>query len=167
VDKVSSSAREDNSAIVRTIIEEAWNQGELRSLDALFEPDAQAAERGPHRQSVEQMRRAVRLYRSLAPELHVIIDQLLADRNAVMVRWTAHGTHTGEVEGIATADILQRPDSSFHLRILSTIYPNGQRLSFEGVAVFQISNGKIVSAWLLLDEIEVLRQLGALPVAQP
>jgi predicted ester cyclase len=33
--------------------------------------------------------------------------------------------------------------------------------------VFQISNGKIVSAWLLLDEIEVLRQLGALPVAQP
>jgi len=81
-----------------------------------------------------------------------------------MVRWTSRGTHSGTAKGIATADVVREAGPGFHRQLLSTIRPTGHRLSFDGVAVFRITSGKVASLWLLLDQVDVLRQLGASPL---
>ncbi len=160
-----SSTIDQNKALVQQIIDRAWNHGDLTLLEPPFGPDDRTLDPSRHRQSGEQMRQAVALWRALAPDLHVTIEQVLAEGDAVMARWTAHGTHTGTVAGEATADLLRRPDDRFHLRLLTTIHPTGRRLSFDGVTVLRIVNGTVLSVWLLFDEIKVLRQLGAMPTA--
>jgi SnoaL-like polyketide cyclase len=83
------------------------------------------------------------------------------------VRWTARGTHTGTVHGLAAADVLGHEQGRVGARWLGTILPDGHRLSFQGVAVFRITNGAVAAVWLLLDEMQVLGQLRALPAAGP
>lgn len=160
------SSNEANKSLVQKIVDEAWNHGNFTALDALFEPAVRSVDMDRHRQGVEQMKRAVQLYRTLAPDLLVTIHHMLADGETVVVRWTARGTHTGETQGTTTADILRRADPGFHIRMLTTIRATGHQMSFDGVGIFETDRGKVVSVWLLLDEVEVLRQLGALPTAE-
>jgi hypothetical protein len=54
-----------------------------------------------------------------------------------MVRWTVRGTHTGTVHGLARADLLGQGSGGFRMWLLSTVQPNGQRLGFDGAAVFR------------------------------
>ena len=164
----SPSRQERNKALVRRLVQEVWNERNFAMLDQLFAPGTEAPTPDRHQVSIERMKHWLRLYGALAPDLSVTIDQLLAEGDAVMVRWTAHGTHTGTVQGLAPADVLERGEGGFHLRLLSTIHPDGHRLSFDGVAVFEISSsGQVASFWGLLDEVEVLAQLGALPTLGP
>jgi predicted ester cyclase len=159
---------ERDRALVRRVVEEVWNHGNVEMLDQLFASSpGRSAETSRHQQGAEQMKQSVGLYRALAPDLHVTVDQLIAEGDAVMVRWTARGTHTGTVQGLAPADVLGQEHDGFHLRLLSTIRPDGRQLSFDGVAVFQLTNGQVAAVWLLLDEVGVLRQLGALPLPGP
>ena len=66
------------------------------------------------------MKLAVSLYRAVAPDLHISIDQVLADGDAVMIRWTARGTHSGAAHGVTSADVLEHSRGGFHLRLLTT-----------------------------------------------
>ena len=168
VSQSTQSRQERNKALVRRVIEEVWNGRNVEVLDQLFAPGGESAVPDRHRAGTERMKHWLRLYGALAPDLHVTIDQLLAEGDAVMVRWTARGTHTGSVPGLSPADVLGQVDGGFHLRLLSTIHPDGRRLSFDGVSVFEItSGGQVASFWALLDEVEVLSQLGALPALGP
>ena len=59
-----------------------------------------------------------------------------------MTRWRASGTHQGEFRGIA---------------------PTGKPVAMSGIGVFRFSNdGKVVESWDNLDELGMLRQMGAI-----
>src|SRR5437868_6404000 len=116
-----SPALERNKALAHRVVEEVWNQGNLAALDDLFEPGAPSTNSDRHGQDAQRMKLAVRLYRAVAPDLHITIDQVLADGDAVMVRWTARGTHSGAAHGLATADVLGQSSGGFHIRLLTTI----------------------------------------------
>lgn len=163
-----STALERNKALARRVVEEVWNQGNLAALDDLFEPGARSTDSDRHGRDTQRMKLAVRLYRAVAPDLHISVDQVLADGDAVMIRWTARGTHSGAAaHGVATADVLGHSSGGFHLQLLTTIRPDGHQLIFDGAALFQIANARIASVWMLIDEVEVLRQLNALPAPGP
>jgi len=57
-------------------------------------------------------------------------------------RWTAHGTHKGELAGIP---------------------PTGKSSTVTGVAVDRIVNGKMVESWGIFDQFGMLQQLGVIP----
>jgi hypothetical protein len=89
-------------ALVRRAVEEIWNRGELAVADTLFARDyvnhaglIPDLVRGP-----EAIKISVALYRTAFPDLHITIDALTAQRDAVLLRWTARssigqGTLTG------------------------------------------------------------------------
>lgn len=76
------------------------------------------------------------------PDHRSRLEQVVAEGDAVVVRWTATGTHEGEYLGIAAT---------------------GREATWTGIDVFRIDCGRIAEVWSEADGIGLLRQLGALP----
>jgi predicted ester cyclase len=74
------------------------------------------------------------------PDLHVTIDDILAEGQKVGVWYTVEGTHRGEFDGIA---------------------PTGKRVKWVGFDLFSVQDGKIAEARFLSDFHGLLTQLGA------
>jgi predicted ester cyclase len=95
---------EENKALVRRYFEEIWDKGNLDLIDALFTTDfvrhgptgTEGEVRGP-----EGFKGLVSTYRSALPDLRVPIEDLVAEGDRVVARWTARGTHHGELMGNA------------------------------------------------------------------
>lgn len=137
---------EDNKALVSRIAETIWNHGDLAAIDQVMA--AEAKYHGPHMPDGsgdrESWRRAVSMYRGAFPDAQVTFEELVAAGDTVVGRWTASGTHTGQLPGVA---------------------PTGRRVSIGGITIYRIAEGKIVEAWEQLDLLGMWQQLGvvALP----
>jgi len=88
-----------------------------------------------HRQYSEVMRTAF-------PDLERKIEDMLADGDKVVVRWTARGTQTGEFQGIP---------------------PSHKFATSSGITIFRIADGRIVEEWSESDLLGLLQQIDAIP----
>ncbi|HET7479523.1 MAG TPA: ester cyclase [Rubrobacteraceae bacterium] len=138
---------EENKAIVRRVIEECFNQGNLDVIDELIAPDyvdhdpAMPEEvRGP-----EGFRQFVSMYRSAFPDIHIQIKDQVAEGDRVAMRWVATGTHDGELIGIA---------------------PTGNRVTTPGMSIDRISGGKVAETRDNYDAMGMMTQLGVIPAPQ-
>ena len=134
----------ENKAISRRADEELFNRGNLDVADELFAPDfvyhdpAGGEEwRGP-----ESVKRYAAMLRAAFPDLHQAIEDQLAEGDKVAYRWTACGTHQGELMGIA---------------------PTGNQVTFTGISVARLADGKIEEIWENYDALGMMQQLGVVP----
>jgi predicted ester cyclase len=97
-------SEEGNKALVRRIAADIWNQGNLEVVDEVMSADARY--HGPHMPNGigdrESWRQAIAMYRNAFPDSHVKFEELIGSRDTVVGRWTATGTHTGQLPGVAT-----------------------------------------------------------------
>jgi steroid delta-isomerase-like uncharacterized protein len=70
------------------------------------------------------------------------VEDLVAEGDKVVARWTSIGTHDGSFQGIP---------------------PTGKTITTSGITVFRLENGKIVEEWSESDMLGMLQQLGAIP----
>lgn len=110
---------EANKILVWRLIEEIWNTGNYDPLDALAAPAF-----------AESTKRLNQMTRTAFPDCHDTIDEMIAEGDKVVVRWTACGTHLGEWPA---------PWGS--------IPPTGKPVTFSAIHIFRIANGKIVERW--------------------
>jgi len=87
----------------------------------------------------------VRAFRAGCPDLHITIDELLAEGDTVTKRWTYHATHTGDLSGMP---------------------PTGKRITMSGLELFRLANGKIEECWLGYDNLSMMQQLGVIPAPE-
>ena len=130
---------EENKAKVRRIIEEVWNGGNLAVLDELVAPncvfhDPRTTFSGP-----EGIKRYVMMYRMAFPDVHFTIDDLIAEGERVVIRWTVTGTHKGELQGIA---------------------PTGRSVRVMGMVISRFAKGKVEEDWINFDALGLMQQLG-------
>jgi predicted ester cyclase len=78
------------------------------------------------------------MFHQALPDWHSDVDQLIAETDIVVERFTASGTHNGELMGAP---------------------PTGKTVTLRGVNIFRIEGEKIVERWGRLDELGLLRQL--------
>ena len=133
---------EDNKMLVHRLFEELMNQGNLALADDLFAPEnvhhfPDEDIHGPD--GVKQMNKELR---TAFPDWHISTDDVIAEGDKVVVRFTIHGTH--QREGF---DIL----------------PTGKRVVYTGIDIFRIADGKIVEQWTEIDALGLLQQLGVIP----
>jgi steroid delta-isomerase-like uncharacterized protein len=135
---------EENKAIIRRLNDEAWNQGSLDVVDELIAEDfvgivigGPEQIRGPH-----AFREFVAMYRKAFPDLSISIDQQIAEGDTVVTRWTATGTHQG--------DLMEMPAT-------------GKQAITAGININRIAGGKLVEGWGLFDMLGLLQQIGAIP----
>lgn len=132
---------EDNKNLVRRYYDELWNKWNLDAAEELIPPDISF--RGSLAVTVHGLRGFkdyVEHVRATFPDFHNTIDGLIAEGDEVVARLTYRGTHRGELFGIA---------------------PTGKRVTYSGVAIFLIADGKIKDGWVLGDTMGLKSQLTA------
>jgi steroid delta-isomerase-like uncharacterized protein len=136
-------AQHDAIQTVRSIFE-AWNKHDpdryVKLLDEkhVIESDTLPAALTGR----EAGRQFMQMYVSAFPDLHFEVDQIFGEGEFVATRWTATGTHRGELMGIP---------------------PTSRRTTTRGCSVSQVRSGKVVRDWIYWDTGHLLRQLGVLP----
>jgi predicted ester cyclase len=77
------------------------------------------------------------------PDLHVVIDDLIATERGVSVRWhTDRQTHTGVYRGLP---------------------PTGRSVRVTGTNFYTLESGRITGAWVEADSLGLAQQLGVVP----
>jgi len=98
---------EANKEVVRTWFEKVWNQQSTAAIDALYRADGRAYG-FPQADSVligpEDFKVIHRNFCGAFPDIHVTVDDVIADGDKVAVRWTATMTHTGDSLGIKASN---------------------------------------------------------------
>ena len=131
----------ENEATVRRYVAEVYNQRQYGVIDEIFapdfvlhDPDLPEAAPGP-----AGIRHIVELFVGGFPDLRVTLDEELSAGDRVVTRWTARGTHDGELMGLA---------------------PTGKRIEVTCIGIWRVTAGKIAEAWLVYDALGMMRQLG-------
>jgi steroid delta-isomerase-like uncharacterized protein len=79
-------------------------------------------------------------------ELHVTIEDQIAEGDKVATRLTWRATHTRYFQGLA---------------------PTGNKVAVSAISIERIKDGKIVERWFNQDQLGLMRQLGVVPPPQP
>jgi steroid delta-isomerase-like uncharacterized protein len=82
------------------------------------------------------------MYRGAFPDAQVTIEDQLAEGEKVTTRWTARGTHQGELMGVP---------------------PSGNRVEVPGITIRRIEGGKVAEEWNNYDALGLMQQIGAIP----
>jgi steroid delta-isomerase-like uncharacterized protein len=138
---------EENKAIARRFFE-LWEKGDLDALEEVLAPDSVDHDPyNPHGQEgLEGGKKTIAMYRAAFPDTSFTIDDQVADGDKVVTRWTATGTHEGELMGVP---------------------PTGTKSSVTGITIDRIENGKIVEGWTSWDTLGLMRNIGAIPDQEP
>lgn len=133
---------EENKTIVRRY-QEAYNSNNLDDLDELVAADLITHALMPGMPpSLEGGKQIHRMTVAAIPDFHTAIEDLLAEGDKVVMRFTATGTFKNEFLGLP---------------------PTGKLIKFTGISIFRLAGGKIVEHWGQEDELGLMRQLGAIP----
>ena len=129
----------------RRASEEIWGKGNTAAIDQLYAYDYVNLSPAPGLPNDrEGIKMEVEMYRSAFPDMAVEIHDIVADESKCVVRYTASGTHEGDLMGMP---------------------PTGRSVKIDGVSIAHIENGKIVREYALNDTMSLMEQLGALPEA--
>ncbi len=133
-----------NKQLVADFIQDLFTTGDLDAVDRYLDPAMinhdppfPGAPDGP-----EGMRTAARMFREALPDWHSEVEELVAEGDLVVERFTASGTHRGELMGVPGT---------------------GKILVLQGMQMFRVRDNLIVERWGRLDELGLLRQLGLAP----
>lgn len=132
---------EQNKAIVHRFFEEL----NLTVVDELYVPDyvhhdpslPPEFQRG--RDAYKQL---VTMFHTGFPDIKVTVEDLVAEGDKVVARWTWRGTNQGEFQGMP---------------------PTGKQVTGSGISIHRIAEGKIAEAWVNFDALGMLQQLGVIP----
>ena len=128
----------ENKNIVRRFFEEG-----LIAFDELLDPAFILHDAPPGLPpGIEGCKVIDMTFRTAFPDYKHTIHDLIAEGDKVVARWTFHGTHEGDFQGLP---------------------PTGKKVTIPGVSVFRLVDGKIMDDWTVSDTYSLMQQLGAIP----
>jgi steroid delta-isomerase-like uncharacterized protein len=133
---------EENKAVARRFFEEIWNEGDVAKVDEILAPDYMGQAPPETMQGREGYRQLVSKYKGALPDLQFTIDDMVAERDLVTIRWSNNWTHQGELEGMAAT---------------------GVKGETTGTTMLKIADGKVVNEWSNWDALGFMQQVGAIP----
>jgi steroid delta-isomerase-like uncharacterized protein len=133
----------DNKAIARHFLE-GFNSDNLATADEFIaanftnhDPGTPPLPTGP-----DGYRQLVSTYRTIYPDLRMTVDDLLAEGDKVVCRWTAQGQNTGPLMGMPATD---------------------KQATVTGISILAIAGGKVTEQRVNWDTLGMLQQLGVIP----
>ncbi|MCC6612374.1 MAG: ester cyclase [Anaerolineae bacterium] len=139
---MSAPSAERNKAIVRAYFEDVYNGGQDALIPTLFAPDFHEPARHTPLHGPQLAQHVVDYERSVLPDIHFNIEDLLAEGDDVVVKLRITGTHRGEYRGVA---------------------PSGNHVDIEAAQQMRLRDGQIMAiVWHVFDRWLLLHQMGAL-----
>jgi steroid delta-isomerase-like uncharacterized protein len=143
---MSTTQATSNKATFRRF-HDAMNTGDAelisKTIDEVVEPDLLMRTPLPVQATGAEALKEVfgRLYRAF-PDLHITVEDVIAEGDKVVGRNTVTGTHQGEYMGLP---------------------PTGKSITYNEIFIFRFAGGRIVETWGVVDVFSQMRQLGAIP----
>ncbi len=138
---------DQNKLVVRRYLEEVGNTGNVENIAEFIAPDyVEVYLNTRHPVGLNGARNHVLGVRQVFPDLHVTVEQQIAEGEWVATRITARGTHGGSWRGME---------------------PTGKMLEVTGVNLDRVVNGRIVEHGGAANFLEPLLKAGAIQVAAP
>jgi predicted ester cyclase len=82
------------------------------------------------------------MFRSAFPDFRMTIEDLIAEEDIVVARFTQGGTHRGTFMGAA---------------------PTGRQVQFTEIGILRVAGGKVVESWYETDMLSLYQQVGLIP----
>lgn len=136
---------ESNKEVARRFYEEAFNERHVGVLDELAVTDYEEHDPLPGQGTgLEGLKERVQMViDGLDP--HFAIEDMIAEGEKVVVRWTNSGTNSGEFLGMP---------------------PTGRSFSIQGIDIYRLADGKLAEHWHVVDMLAQMQQLGYLPTPE-
>ena len=132
-------AEAGSSRVVREVFSEIWSKGNVELIPGYFsESFVGHFPGGDTVHGREGLAAEVMAHRKAFPDWTEVVEDVILDHDRIAVRFTSHGTNTGEFLG--------NP-------------PTGDRVEISEVAIFRLENGEIVEQWVYPDILSLQRQL--------
>jgi steroid delta-isomerase-like uncharacterized protein len=136
---------ENNKAVIRKFLEEVINQNRMdRATDLVGEDFVELDPLPGQRQGREGLKEVLGMMRAAFPDIHWAVEEMVAEGDKVVTRFTWTGTHRGSFMGIPAT---------------------GKSVSVKGVVIDQLEGGKMSNSRILMDSLGMLQQLGVVPSA--
>jgi steroid delta-isomerase-like uncharacterized protein len=127
-------------AVIERLVERGFNRGDLAAVDEVVAEDVIDHSAAPHQaQGIRGVKERIDALRRGFPDLHMQVEDLIADGDRVVFRYTVSGTFTGE---------------------LPFAQANGKHFSVTGINIERVKGGRIVERWSARDDLLLNKQLG-------
>jgi steroid delta-isomerase-like uncharacterized protein len=130
---------EQNKAVVRRIVEDHWNRKNPGLVGELFATSCSLHTPDGILQGQDGAGLLYSTYATAFPDFRVSTDDMLADGNKVVVRYTFTGTHKGP---------------------LTTVPASGRQVTVQGIGIFRLTGGKVDEVHFVWDKFALLQQIG-------
>jgi steroid delta-isomerase-like uncharacterized protein len=134
---------EDNKALVRRFYDEVFNNKNMAGVDAFVAPNVIDHSLPPGAPGeIEGVRQTITMFLTAFPDLHLTLEDIIAEGDRVVVRWTMRGTHQGASLGMP---------------------PTGKQFTLPGISLVRLDGGMAAETWVSFDQLVMLQQLGLAP----
>ena len=135
----------ENRAVVQRFLEEVINQGRLEQADEIVAEDFVELDPLPgQRQGREGLKEVIGMLRAAFPDMHWVVEEMIAEGEQVVTRFTWTGTQQGTFMGIPAT---------------------GRNVVVKGVVIDRIVGGMMTDSRILMDTMGMMQQLGVMPGA--
>ena len=133
----------DNKIVVRRYFEELWNKDNAALIDALIAPDFVLHDPSfPEIRGRDGFKEFFAQGKAAFPDITFPLEDMVAENDKVVVRYTFRGTQQGEFLGRAAT---------------------GKSVDVAGMAIYRLAAGQIAELWVVEDTLTWMQQLGIVP----
>ncbi len=136
---------EENKAIVCRLLDEAYGMRNLAVGDECLSTNVVGRSPGAYIEGIEAWKKFATAFLNAFPNLHISINDVIAEGDKVAAHWTCSGTHGGEFQGIA---------------------PTGKEVKWTGMGIYRFSGKKIEEILSLQDALGLMQQLDVIPTKE-
>ena len=134
---------ENNKAVVIRLYDEILNKADVTKANEIISSEfvgyiSEKIVPGKGPEMVEQFEETVH---KAFPDVRIVIEDMIAERDMVAVRWRETGTHKGEYMGIA---------------------PTNKKFNVVGMSFYRVAGGKVVEARVVSNDYILYTQLGVI-----
>lgn len=115
-----------------------WNAKDVGIIDRIVHPNVVLHSLLGVFHGAKALKEVVHAWLAAFPDLHVENDIIISEKDLVSIQWRAKGTHKGEFKGVKAS---------------------GKPVTYSGVTVYRIQEGKIIEYWAYLDMQYLLGQI--------
>ena len=136
-------SKEQNKVTERRMVAEALNKGNLTTVDECLTPDfVYHAPGGVEVKGPDGYKQFIAGLRTAYPDIHVKIENILAEGDTVATRTTCTFTFTGQT---------------------GTVAPTGKQVSMTGTILDRFEGNRLAETWEFYDRLDLYQQLGLMP----
>lgn len=133
----------ENKKVLAAFVEDVINQGRLERADDLVALDFVELDPLPGQQQGRQgLKDVIGGMRAAFPDIHWVMDEMVAEGDKVVSRFTWTGTHRATFLGIPLT---------------------GRKVTVKGVVIDRLADGKMADSRILMDTLGMMQQLGVVP----